>query len=133
MASLPVPERITRDDVIKAIGPVDDATIVEIIDIGATVDELAEAPAQLREQRSRGDRADDGVGKRPPELLGDLERERLRALGVVGAQLLHVLMLPDFDRADAIGSYWGNPKDPHLRRAADRLRGGHLRHEGGYG
>jgi len=26
------------------------------------------------------------------------------------AELLHVLMLPDFDRADAIGSYWGNPK-----------------------
>ena len=25
-------------------------------------------------------------------------------------ELLHVLMLPDFDRADAIGSYWGNPK-----------------------
>ena len=25
-------------------------------------------------------------GKRPPQLLGDLERERLRALGVVGAQ-----------------------------------------------
>jgi hypothetical protein len=22
----------------------------------------------------------------------------------------HVLMLPDFDRADAIGSYWGNSK-----------------------
>ena len=26
------------------------------------------------------------------------------------AELLHVLMLPDFDRADAIGSYWGNPE-----------------------
>jgi hypothetical protein len=26
------------------------------------------------------------------------------------AELLHVLMLPDFDRADAIGAYWGNPK-----------------------
>jgi len=47
MASLPVPERITRDDVIKAIGPVDDTTIVQIIDIGATVDELAEAQAWL--------------------------------------------------------------------------------------
>ena len=29
---------------------------------------------------------DDGVGKPPAQLLGDLERERLRALGVVGAQ-----------------------------------------------
>jgi hypothetical protein len=26
------------------------------------------------------------------------------------AELLHVLMLPDFDRADRIGEYWGNPK-----------------------
>jgi hypothetical protein len=26
------------------------------------------------------------------------------------AELLHFLMLPDFDRADRIGSYWGNPK-----------------------
>jgi hypothetical protein len=26
------------------------------------------------------------------------------------AELLDVLMLPDFDRADRIGSYWGNPK-----------------------
>jgi hypothetical protein len=24
--------------------------------------------------------------------------------------LLHVLMLPDFDRADRIGEFWGNPK-----------------------
>jgi hypothetical protein len=37
-----------------------------------------------------------------------------QALGVRGpaprAELLHVLMLPDFDRADRIGSYWANPK-----------------------
>ena len=26
------------------------------------------------------------------------------------ADLLHVLMLPDFDRADRIGEFWGNPK-----------------------
>ena len=26
------------------------------------------------------------------------------------AELLRVLTLPDFDRADAIGAYWGNPK-----------------------
>jgi hypothetical protein len=38
-------------------------------------------------------------------------RERLEALPPAArAELLHVLMLPDFDRADAIGSYGGNPK-----------------------
>ena len=26
------------------------------------------------------------------------------------AELLHVLMLPDFDRTDRIGEFWGNPK-----------------------
>ena len=40
------------------------------------------------------------------------------------AELLHVLMLPDFRPVDAIGSDWGEPADPNLRRAADRLRGG---------
>ena len=25
-------------------------------------------------------------------------------------ELLHVLMLPDFERADRIGEFWGNPK-----------------------
>ena len=54
-----------------------------------------------------------GVGsssKRPDQLETRL-RERLNTLGPAPrAELLHVLMLPDFDRADAIGSYWGNPK-----------------------
>jgi hypothetical protein len=48
-----------------------------------------------------------------PVDLQQLER-RLRRLDALGpaprAELLHVLMLPDFDRADAIGSYGGNPK-----------------------
>jgi hypothetical protein len=26
--------------------------------------------------------------------------------------LLHVLMLPDFERADRIGEFWGNPQTP---------------------
>jgi hypothetical protein len=33
-----------------------------------------------------------------------------RRLGRPRAELLHVLMLPGFERADAISSYWGNPK-----------------------
>ena len=35
--------RVTRDDITKAVGPVDDVTIAEIIGTGATVEELAEA------------------------------------------------------------------------------------------
>ena len=37
--------QLTRDDVIKAVGQVDDVTIAEIIGTGATVEELAEAEA----------------------------------------------------------------------------------------
>lgn len=39
--------RITRDDVIKAIGSADDVTIAQIIATGATADELAEAQAWM--------------------------------------------------------------------------------------
>ncbi|MEH2558612.1 hypothetical protein V1286_006141 [Bradyrhizobium algeriense] len=47
MASLSGSERITRDDVIKAIGSADDVTIAQMIATGATVEELAEAQAWL--------------------------------------------------------------------------------------
>jgi hypothetical protein len=47
---------------------------------------------------------------RPDELERRL-RERLDALGPAPrAELLHVLMLPDFERADRIGEYSGSPK-----------------------
>jgi hypothetical protein len=47
---------------------------------------------------------------RPEELERRL-RERLDALGPAPcAELLHVLMLPDLERADRIGEFWGNPK-----------------------
>jgi hypothetical protein len=39
--------RLTRDDVIKAVGEVDDVTIAEIIATGATAEELAEAQAWI--------------------------------------------------------------------------------------
>jgi hypothetical protein len=43
---------------------------------------------------------------RPDELEARL-RERLEALGPAPrAELLHVLMLPDLDRADRIGEFW---------------------------
>jgi hypothetical protein len=47
---------------------------------------------------------------RPDELERRL-RARLDALGPAPrAELLHVLMLPDFERADRIGEFWGHPE-----------------------
>jgi hypothetical protein len=40
-------KRLTRDDIIKAVGAVDDVTIAQIIGINATADELAEAQAWI--------------------------------------------------------------------------------------
>ena len=46
-----------------------------------------------------------------PDQLERQLRSRLDALGPAPrAELLHVLMLPDFERVDAMGSYWANPK-----------------------
>ncbi|MFG3596033.1 hypothetical protein [Bradyrhizobium sp. RDI18] len=39
--------RITRDDIIKAVSGADEVTIAQIIGTGATVDELAEAQAWM--------------------------------------------------------------------------------------
>ena len=47
---------------------------------------------------------------RPDELERRLQ-DRLDALGPAPrAELLHVLMLPDFERADRIGEFWGYPE-----------------------
>jgi hypothetical protein len=60
---------------------------------------------------------------RPDELERRL-RERLDALGPAPrAELLHVLMLPT-STAPTGSSSSAEPEDAHLRRAADRLRGG---------
>lgn len=40
-------KRVTREDVIKATSGADDVTIAQIIGIGASVDELAEAQAWM--------------------------------------------------------------------------------------
>jgi hypothetical protein len=54
---------------------------------------------------------------RPDELEHQL-RERLDARGPAPrAELLHVLMLPDFERADQIGEFWSYPES----RAFDEL------------
>jgi hypothetical protein len=37
-------------------------------------------------------------------------RSRTFAVPLPRAELLHVLMLPDFDRADRIGEFWSYPK-----------------------
>jgi hypothetical protein len=47
---------------------------------------------------------------RPDQLEGRL-RERLDPLGpALRAEMLQVLMLPDFERADRIGEFWGYPQ-----------------------
>jgi hypothetical protein len=47
---------------------------------------------------------------RPDELERRL-RARLDGLGrAPRAELLHVLMLPDFERADRIGEFWSYPQ-----------------------
>ena len=54
-----------------------------------------------------------GISLRPvrPEELERRLQERLDALGPAPrAELLHVLMLPDFERADRIGEFWGYPE-----------------------
>jgi hypothetical protein len=59
------------------------------------------------------------VGAVTLEEMEQALRQRLQALPrAARAELLRVLMLPDFDRADRIGAYWGNPCDPYLRRSS---------------
>jgi hypothetical protein len=58
----------------------------------------------------------------------ELERrlcERLDALGPAPrTELLLVLMLPDFERADRIGEFCGYPESRTFAENPDRLRGG---------
>ena len=69
---------LTRDDVIKAVGEVDDVTIAEIIGTGATAEELAEAQAWIANEDVLLD-----AGKPPPaglvrelvDILAELETD----------------------------------------------------------
>ena len=50
-----------------------------------------------------------------PDELERRPQERLDALGPAPrAELLHVLMLPDLERAERIGEFWSYPAEPHL-------------------
>ena len=50
------------------------------------------------------------LAMRPDQLERQL-RERLDALGpALRAELLHVLMLPDLERAQRIGEFWSYPR-----------------------
>ena len=78
MANLSSFERIARDDVIKAIGTVDDATVAQIIGTGATVDELAEALAWMAsdEPKMSSDRPlATGRVRRLVDILAELETD----------------------------------------------------------
>jgi hypothetical protein len=63
-----------------------------------------ERPSSRQDAAKERDRIDSG-SMRPDQLERRL-RERLDALGPAPrAELLHVLMLPDFERADRIGEF----------------------------
>jgi len=83
--------------------------------------ELLEPLAQLRDQRATGHRRDHRRGQPPPQLLRDLERQRLRPFTVVAAQV-------DVDDAPAelVGDLGAQPVDvivvaahAHQPRAVD--------------
>jgi hypothetical protein len=60
-----------------------------------------------------------------PDRLERVLRERLDALGPAPrAELLHVLMLPDFQRADRIGEFWSYPESRTFDELLIELRGG---------
>jgi hypothetical protein len=71
--------RITRDDVIAAIGQVDDVAVAEIIGTGATVEELAEAKAWLANDEplmNAGRPLATGRVRELVDLLSDLEPDK---------------------------------------------------------
>ena len=108
MASLSGPLRITRDDVIKAIGAVDDVTIAQMIATGATVEELAEAQAWIANDEPM-------MNSGMPLATG-----RVRELVDILAELE-----PDDDEAMTPGVRQGLPSPrgemPRPRRAPERI------------
>jgi hypothetical protein len=69
-------QRLTQEDVIKAIGRIDDVTIAQIIGINATVDELAEALAWMANDEpmmNSGRRLATGRARELVDILAELE------------------------------------------------------------
>jgi hypothetical protein len=79
-------KRLTRDDIIKAVGEVDDVTITQIIGTDATAEELAEAEAWIANEDALLD-----AGKPPPtgrvreliDILAELETDEDEEAGPV--------------------------------------------------
>jgi hypothetical protein len=69
---------LTRDDVIKAVGDVDDVTIAEIIGTGATAEELARAQAWIATEDvllDAGKPPPAGRVREPIDILEELETD----------------------------------------------------------
>ena len=69
-------QRLTREDVIKAVGGVDDVTIAQIIGMNATADELAEAQAWIANDEpllNAGKPLASGRVRELVDILADLE------------------------------------------------------------
>src|SRR5680860_1177977 len=97
------------------------------------VGELGEGLVDLDQHGAGGHGGDDVVGQRPSELLGDLEAQRLGALGVVGAHVDVDVVALDRDevgRIDRGGKHLGL-----LQVGGDEHVGGHagVRRMGGHG
>jgi hypothetical protein len=82
--------RLTRDDVIKAVGAVDDVTIAEIIGTGATAEELAEAQAWIVNDDlllNAGKPLPSGRVRLLVDILAELEPDEDKEPGPVASQI----------------------------------------------
>ena len=82
--------RLTRDDVIKAVGAVDDVTIAEIIGTGTTAEELAEAQAWIVNDDlllNAGKPLPSGRVRLLVDILAELEPDEDKEPGPVASQI----------------------------------------------
>jgi len=73
---------LTREDVIAALGPVDDVVVAQIVGMGATREELAEARAWVASDEpliNSGKPLASGRVARLVEILGTIEEEEADA------------------------------------------------------